>query len=758
MRAREAVASLKRLLPGVRGRVTDLMQVSQKKYNLAVITVLGREADAVVVEDSKVAKECIQYLKEQRIESMTFLPLKELKVLEPDERLRRLGGTAKLCLDVVNFDPAVQRAMVYALGNDTVVCDGHAEAKAITFGGNARIKVVSVDGTLIKKSGEMTGGSSGSLEAKAARFDAAEVEQLRADRQAAEGGLAQLRPVQALAHEEAEAAARLAQLERDLRYGAADAAVCAEKAEKLRKEVAAVEREVATTLPDLAAAEKACALAAAEVAALETRIHDMEDAVYADFSASVGVANIREYEAHNLATLQRAAEERAKFTQQRATLTEHLNFERSRDTEGPRAKAEADIAKHAAELERLTRAAAVARAETEASKDVLDAWERDVAAAKSEAEAVEAEVKELRRQHGSLGQEGARLQRAVGGKTAAVEALREQRADLIAAARMERLKLPRAQDDEGGAGDEDVLALPGPESGSGDDDDDDNMDVDDGGSKGGGGGAGGGGGWRAAAFRARLDYDSLPPRLKQVPRASERTRMCDELRAAADAKAAALARLEPNMKAIHQYEGIKEKERAQVEDLEGAHQRARAAADLYAGFKNQRTAVFTAAFTHIAAAIDRVYKELTHSEAHPLGGTAYLSLESPDEPYNHGVKFTAMPPTKRFRDMDQLSGGEKTMAALALLFAIHSYRSAPFFVLDEVDSALDKTNVEKMAAFIRARSHGTGAGSEGLPCQSIVISLKDDFFDKADSMVGVCRDVHAACSRVFTFDLTPYEE
>jgi hypothetical protein len=61
------------------------------------------------------------------------------------------------------------------------------------------------------------------------------------------------------------------------------------------------------------------------------------------------------------------------------------------------------------------------------------------------------------------------------------------------------------------------------------------------------------------------------------------------------------------------------------------------------------------------------------------------------------VKFTAMPPTKRFRDMDQLSGGERTVAALGLLFAIHSFHPSPFFVLDEVDAALDNTNVEKVS-------------------------------------------------------------
>lgn len=79
------------------------------------------------------------------------------------------------------------------------------------------------------------------------------------------------------------------------------------------------------------------------------------------------------------------------------------------------------------------------------------------------------------------------------------------------------------------------------------------------------------------------------------------------------------------------------------------------------------------AFEHISSHIDKIYKQLTKSHTHPLGGTAYLNLENEDEPFLHGIKYTAMPPTKRFRDMDQLSGGEKTVAALALLFAIHRY-------------------------------------------------------------------------------------
>jgi hypothetical protein len=97
--------------------------------------------------------------------------------------------------------------------------------------------------------------------------------------------------------------------------------------------------------------------------------------------------------------------------------------------------------------------------------------------------------------------------------------------------------------------------------------------------------------------------------------------------------------------------------------------------------------------------------------------------------------------------MDQLSGGEKTVAALALLFAIHSFRQAPFFVLDEVDAALDNVNVQKVCHYIRQRSKNF---------QCIVISLKDMFFEHADVLFGVCKDVSSLSSRVLSLNLREY--
>lgn len=105
-----------------------------------------------------------------------------------------------------------------------------------------------------------------------------------------------------------------------------------------------------------------------------------------------------------------------------------------------------------------------------------------------------------------------------------------------------------------------------------------------------------------------------------------------------------------------------------------------------------------------------------------------------------------MPPLKRFRDMEHLSGGEKTIAALALLFAIHSWHPSPFFVLDEVDAALDNANVARIARYIR------GHARPGM--QFIVISLKNVLFQMSETLVGIYRDQGANSSKSLTLDVS----
>lgn len=132
---------------------------------------------------------------------------------------------------------------------------------------------------------------------------------------------------------------------------------------------------------------------------------------------------------------------------------------------------------------------------------------------------------------------------------------------------------------------------------------------------------------------------------------------------------------------------------------------------------------------------------------HPdLTVNRYLDIEDSDEPYLDGIKYHAMPPLKRFRDMEHLSGGEKTMAALALLFAIHSYQPSPFFVLDEVDAALDNTNVARIANYIHDHA------APGM--QFIVISLKTGLFQNSEALVGIYRDQNENSSNSLTLDVS----
>ncbi len=98
--------------------------------------------------------------------------------------------------------------------------------------------------------------------------------------------------------------------------------------------------------------------------------------------------------------------------------------------------------------------------------------------------------------------------------------------------------------------------------------------------------------------------------------------------------------------------------------------------------------------------------------------------------------------------MSNLSGGEKTIAALALLFAIHSYLPSPFFVLDEIDAALDNTNIGKVAKYIRDQHN----------LQTVVISLKEEFYGHADILIGITpQPADCLVSRTYLYDLSNFE-
>ena len=107
----------------------------------------------------------------------------------------------------------------------------------------------------------------------------------------------------------------------------------------------------------------------------------------------------------------------------------------------------------------------------------------------------------------------------------------------------------------------------------------------------------------------------------------------------------------------------------------------------YQNFKIQRLSVFNKGFSEISVRLKEIYRLITN------GGDADLELADSTDPFSEGIVFTVRPPAKAWKKMTNLSGGEKTLSSLALVFALHTYKPNALYVMDEIDAALDFMNV-----------------------------------------------------------------
>jgi len=245
-----------------------------------------------------------------------------------------------------------------------------------------------------------------------------------------------------------------------------------------------------------------------------------------------------------------------------------------------------------------------------------------------------------------------------------------------------------------------------------------------------------------------VNYNRLDDKYKDIDD-EERKTFLQEVTSNVSKLEGTLSRIAaPNMKAISQLDVVQNRLKETSDEFETTRRTARKAKMDFEATQKERYDKFMDAFEHVSQQIDDIYKELSNNAS----AQAFLGTENAEEPYLEGVGYNCVAPGKRFRPMDNLSGGEKTVAALALLFAIHSYQPSPFFVLDEIDAALDNTNINKVANYIRNQTKKN--------FQCIVISLKEEFYTKAESLVGVTADPDKECTttNTCTLDLENYPE
>ena len=131
---------------------------------------------------------------------------------------------------------------------------------------------------------------------------------------------------------------------------------------------------------------------------------------------------------------------------------------------------------------------------------------------------------------------------------------------------------------------------------------------------------------------------------------------------------------------------------------------------------------FKESFEEISAEFDHVFKQLFG------GGKGTLELMEDEDVLEAGIKIIAQPPGKKLQNMMQLSGGEKALTAISLLFAIQNLKPSPFCLLDEIEAALDDSNVERFAKYLHKLTKHT---------QFIVITHRRGTMTAADRLYGI---------------------
>ncbi|MBR4138481.1 MAG: chromosome segregation protein SMC [Lachnospiraceae bacterium] len=177
-----------------------------------------------------------------------------------------------------------------------------------------------------------------------------------------------------------------------------------------------------------------------------------------------------------------------------------------------------------------------------------------------------------------------------------------------------------------------------------------------------------------------------------------------------------------NMNAIEDYKEVSERYEfmnKQRNDLVEAEQLLQnIISELDDGMKKQ----FAEMFTKIQVEFDKAFKELFG------GGKGTLELIEPENILETGVRIISQPPGKKLQNMMQLSGGEKALTAIALLFAIQNLKPSPFCLLDEIEAALDDSNVGRFATYLHKLTKNT---------QFIVITHRRGTMASADRLYGI---------------------
>lgn len=176
-----------------------------------------------------------------------------------------------------------------------------------------------------------------------------------------------------------------------------------------------------------------------------------------------------------------------------------------------------------------------------------------------------------------------------------------------------------------------------------------------------------------------------------------------------------------NMRALAAYDEVLARQSELKEQIETLSKERKEILERMQGYEQLKKETFMKTYNHINENFKEVFHQLSEGEGE-------LKLECPDDPLAGGMTIEAQPRDKKLQRLESMSGGEKSLTALAFVFAIQRYMPSPFYAFDEVDASLDTMNVERIAQMVQNQSKDT---------QFIVVSHRRPMIESANRTLGV---------------------
>lgn len=667
----DAVESMMRIFTGVHGRLVDLCKPIQKKYSTAIATASGKHMEAIVVDTKQAAAECIRYLKDQRVGTCMFLPLDNIATKPIPDRLRGLGQKYKLAVDLVECEDLFKPAVSYALGA-TVVCDTLEEAQHLRFQTGEHVKVVTLNGHVITKAGTMTGGSTG-REGRD-RWEDREVDELKKQKAAAEDALVQLKRNIPSRQTIVDLEIKLKSLQTRIQFNEADMTVCTEKLAHFQQQRDLKTASLDQIASEIATNEAAVAKIQRTLSQLKATIGAVETEEFREFSARLGIDNICEYEQNVLKAHQAVLAKSGAIAEQKAALSAQLEYELKRDFKTARDKQLAQIAAAKRELEATETELKALSKEEDEIRATIRACSEAITKLKASKNADYERSKELQK----LRSDAAAARDAIGRKISAeeieVERMRSQLHEMLQKAMVDEIALPTVNVDRRASTGTARGRMSRGQSIASSGDVEVDLDLE----------------WAGTNTQRRssgrfgrseepsasdtsesahfsqsdnpvvvrdsnavslVDLSSLSsgPHKSALNNKQQQADLIASLGKKIANIAAELRTMQPNMHAAERFEGINDKLKECNENLDQVRDSSKQVAERFEEVKALRHKLFMECFEHVSEALTIIYKDLTKSSKHPLGGNAYLTLDNNEEPYLGGIRYTAMPPMKRYR-------------------------------------------------------------------------------------------------------------